>query len=268
MRSFKLALLALLVATPCWAQLLLTGAGGGASGPVSIATNSLIFTSAASQFLSQTGKITINQQKGTYDFWYKGPATGVVQVLYNFWDGTNANRLTVSLNASGAVVFANLTGNVNTANLLTTASVTDGSWHNVTIAFDTTQATANNRVIIYIDGPVAALTTNTQPAQNTNFSNNFASAYTIGQRNNAQFLNGNLAQVYYIDGQQLTPSSFITGTPGVPKTYSGTYTGTFDFFLPFSNGTSTTTLGADSSGEGNNWTLNAMTVANQSTDHP
>ena len=51
-------------------------------------------------------------------------------------------------------------------------------------------------------------------------------------------------------------------------TYSGTYAGVFDFFLPFSNGTSTTTLGADSSGESTNWTLNNMTTANQSTDYP
>lgn len=234
----------------------------GTSGPVSIATNSLNFVAASSQFLSQTGKITINQQKGTYSFWYKG-TTATNQVVYNFWDGTNANRISIQINA-GAVVFQATTASATVASLTTTATVIDGNWHNIHVAFDTTQATANNRVIIYIDGTVAALSTNTQPTQNLNFSNNFAAAYAIGQRNSSIFLNAKLAQVYYIDGQQLTPSSFITGTPGVPKTYSGpAISGTFDFFLPFSNGGA---LGTDGFAEGNNWTLN--NAPTQSSDHP
>ena len=41
------------------------------------------------------------------------------------------------------------------------------------------------------------------------------------------------------------------------------YTGTYDnngFYFPFSDGTSTTTLGYDSSGNGNNWTLNNVSL--------
>jgi hypothetical protein len=238
------------------------------SGAVSSATNSLIFTSASSQFLSQTGKITINQQKFTIACWFKTTAVAIGDIL-NFSDGTATNRIELLVNATGNVNFSAITANSTVASVITTAAFNDGNWHSIVVAVDTTQATANNRVIPYVDGAAAALGTNTQPAQNTNLSNNFAATYDIGARNGTvRFFNGNLAQVYYIDGQRLTPTSFITGTPGVPKTYSGTYTGTFDFFLPFSNGTSTTTLGADGSGEGNNWTLNAMTTANQSTDHP
>jgi hypothetical protein len=135
---------------------------------------------------------------------------------------------------------------------------------------DTTQVTAANSVQLFFDGTlVAAFSTATYPAQNTNFGNNSASTFFIGANfTPANFFNGKLAQVYYIDGQQLTPTSFISGTPGLPISYTGTYSGTFDFFLSFSNGASTVTLGADGSGEGNNWTLNNMTTANQSTDYP
>jgi hypothetical protein len=126
--------------------------------------------------------------------------------------------------------------------------------------------------MLYIDGTlVSSFSASSYPTQNTNLPMNFAHTYGIGAQiptGVSNYFNGKLAQLYYIDGQQLTPSSFITGTPGVPKTFSGSYTGTFDFFLPFSNGTSTTTLGADGSGESNNWTLNNMTTANQSTDYP
>lgn len=133
------------------------------------------------------------------------------------------------------------------------------------------QATANNRVRLYVDGTeVTTWTTNTNPSQNAALQTNFASPYSIGAFNNGtgNFFNGKLAQVYHIDGQQLTPSAFITGTPGTTKTYGGTYSGVFSFFLPFSDPTSTTTLGIDSSGQGNNWTLVNMTTANSSTDHP
>ena len=54
----------------------------------------------------------------------------------------------------------------------------------------------------------------------------------------------------------------------MPITFTGSYTGVFDFFLPFYNNASTTTLGQDSSGESNNWTLNNMAKTNQSADYP
>lgn len=243
--------------------------GGGPSGPVSIATNSLIFTAASSQFLSATGKVTLNQQKFTFATWFKYTAAGTNQFLMAFGDGTTNNQIQVSLRTTGVIRFVALAAAATVVSVPTTATFTDANWHHLVVAVDTTQAVAANSVLIYVDGTLQAVSSPTYAAQNTNLLNNFAAQYMIGgQAGPTLLLNGKLAQVYYIDGQQLTPSSFITGTPGVPKTYSGTYAGAFDFFLPFSNGASTTTLGADGSGEGNNWTLNAMTTANQSTDHP
>jgi hypothetical protein len=232
--------------------------------------NSLIFTAASSQYLSATGKTGINQQKFTFATWFLRASTGTNQLIY--WFGSNGNNfVSVSINSSGNIVFAATVASTSVASVTTSASYTDTTnWHHIVVAVDTTQATAANRIIIYVDGSVAALSSPTYPAQNTNLSNNYASAYYIG-RINLNLLNnfnGNLAQTYYIDGQQLTPSSFISGTPGIPITYTGSYAGTFDFFLPYGNDTSTTTLGYDSSGEGNNWTLNSMTTANQSSAYP
>jgi hypothetical protein len=71
-----------------------------------------------------------------------------------------------------------------------------------------------------------------------------------------------MAEFNYIDGQALTPSSFgAYDNNGVwqPKKYTGTY-GTNGFYLPFSNTTSTTTLVQDSSGNGNNWTPNNISL--------
>jgi Concanavalin A-like lectin/glucanases superfamily len=242
---------------------------GPSSQPV-IANSSLVFNLALSQYLSQTGKTNINQQKFTIALWLKASTTGANQVLYYAGDGSTNNSIRLRLASTGAISFISQTSSSTIVNLVTTATFIDGNWHHVVVAIDTTQGTASNRVLIYVDGSlISAFSTAAYPSQNTTLSNNYTARYNIGaQVSGSNFLNGKLAQVYYIDGQQLTPSSFITGTPGVPKTYSGSYMGVFDFFLPFSNGGSTALLGADGSGEGNAWMPVNMTTANQSADYP
>lgn len=232
--------------------------------------NSLIFTAASSQYLSATGKTGINQQKFTIATWFKTATTTSNMEFYIADDGTSTNETFMSMNAGGAISVGGLIGGSQKLALFTSATYTDGGWHHILLGIDTTRSTASDRAKLYIDGAlISAFSIATYPAQNTNLANNYASPYAIGKfRTAANFFNGNMAQFYYIDGQQLTPSSFISGMPGIPIAYAGSYTGTFDFFLPFSNGTSTTTLGADGSGEANNWTLNNMTTANQSTDYP
>lgn len=249
------------------------GSGHAPSSSSSTSSNSLIFTAASSQFLSATGKTNASTTKGTFAFWEKLASTGSQYDLWLSNDGTNNNLLIIFFTSTNNLEIETKISNSVDANLITTATYTDTSnWHHFVIAFDTTQATAANRVIIYFDGTqVSSFSTTSYPSQNDSINMNFAHTFCLGNGGIScisQYYNGKFAQFYYIDGQQLTPSSFITGTPGVPKTYSGTYTGNFDFFLPFSNGTSTTTLGTDSSGESNNWTLNNMTTANQSSDYP
>lgn len=235
---------------------------------VPVATgNSLIFTAASSQYLSATGKTNINQQKFTFATWFK-TSTASAQAFYYSGDGSGNNEVSARIQGSGSILLVGNTSGGTVLDLLTNSAYNDGNWHSLVVSVDTTQATNTNRAILYVDGSAATLSGPTYPSQNTNLSNNYADTYFVGQDIINSYFNGKMAQVYYVDGQQLTPSSFITGMPGVPKTYSGTYTGHFDFFLPFSNGASTTTLGADSSGESNNWTLVNMTTANQTTDFP
>jgi len=81
-------------------------------------------------------------------------------------------------------------------------------------------------------------------------------------------LGGYLAEVNFIDGQALTPSSFgetdaITGR-WKAKAYSGTY-GTNGFYLKFSDNSSLTTtsnvgIGKDFSGNANYWATNGISI--------
>ncbi|NBW23354.1 MAG: LamG domain-containing protein, partial [Caulobacteraceae bacterium] len=80
------------------------------------------------------------------------------------------------------------------------------------------------------------------------------------------YFDGYLANVHLIDGQALTPSSFTEtdATTGqlIPKAYTGSY-GTNGFYLKFDDNSSNTasTLGKDTSPNGNNWTPNNLQTA-------
>jgi hypothetical protein len=138
------------------------------------------------------------------------------------------------------------------------------------LAVDTTQATDTNRVKIYVNGTqITVFTTATYPAQNLDLEINNTNDHRIGSGSvgfsSSGYLDGYLTEINFIDGQALTPSSFgetdtITGV-WKPKKYAGTY-GTNGFYLNFSDnsGTTSTTLGKDSSGNGNNWTPNNFSV--------
>jgi hypothetical protein len=156
----------------------------------------------------------------------------------------------------------------STADVKSSAVYRDASaWYHIVCAIDTTQATAANRVKLYVNGSqVTALATATYPNQNTDMYVNAARAHQIGSSiTPSQFFDGYMTETYFIDGQALTPSSFgeTDSATGVwkPKAYSGTY-GTNGFYLKFADNSNTTaaTLGKDSSGNGNNWTPNNFSV--------
>tara|TARA_E500000318_G_scaffold81240_1_gene76487 strand:+ start:397 stop:3063 length:2667 start_codon:yes stop_codon:yes gene_type:complete len=89
----------------------------------------------------------------------------------------------------------------------------------------------------------------------------------LGRRGNGNYpFDGYMAEINFVDGQAYDPSYFaetdvITGQWN-PKKYGGGY-GTNGFYLNFSDnsGTTATTLGKDSSGNGNNFTPNNFSVS-------
>ena len=154
----------------------------------------------------------------------------------------------------------------------TTAVYRDpSSWYHVVYALDTTQATASNRVKMYINGvQITSFSSSTYPTQNldtyanstvAHYHNVFGSSYLSTTYACDQYL----AEINFIDGQALTPSSFgktnaVTGQ-WIPKKYGGTY-GTNGFYLKFADASAATAaaIGKDSSGNGNNWTPNNISV--------
>jgi hypothetical protein len=137
------------------------------------------------------------------------------------------------------------------------------AWYHIVVAQDTTQATESLRLRVWINGVQQTLTG--IPAQNYESGFNNAVQHEIGkQYSQSEYFPGYMAEVYFIGGSSLAASSFGRNNvdTGVwePIAYTGSYAGTNSFYLPFSDNTSTTTLGDDFSGNNNDWTLNNFSV--------
>jgi hypothetical protein len=161
-------------------------------------------------------------------------------------------------------------GYTTTYGITTTRVFRDpGAWYHIVLAFDATQSTAANKIRLYVNGveetTFSSDTRSSLSNQDWGYNNNVA--HYIGRNPNSDIrqFNGYLADCYLIDGQQLDPTSFTTtdATTGqlIPKAFSGSY-GTNGWHLDFADNSAATatTLGKDTSGNGNNWTPNNFSV--------
>jgi hypothetical protein len=118
---------------------------------------------------------------------------------------------------------------------------------------------------------ITSFATDTNPSLNENsFINNNVAHYIGNDSSLSSSVNydGYIAEINFVDGQALTPSSFgqTDSATGIwtPLPYYGTF-GTNGFFLKFQDSSA---LGDDTSGNGNDFTVNNLTSIDQTTDTP
>ena len=235
--------------------------------PLKYVNNSLRFRSSATAYLNRTNSSSVTNNKiFTYSLWVKRGSFGVTSSLLAGDNSTAIHYFGYGNSSIAADTLEFYDGQTAAWKIQTNAVYRDPSaYYHVILSVDTTQATAANRVRIYVNGVECSYATATYPAQNTVPNINVASMpLYIGRRSNVSqwYLDGYLTEINFIDGQALTPNSFGTfNSYGVwqPITYGGSY-GTNGFYLPFTNTTSTTTLGYDFSPNGNNWTTNNISL--------
>ena len=137
------------------------------------------------------------------------------------------------------------------------------AWYHLVVAIDTTQGTDTNRVKIYVNGvQETSFATATYPDQNYDTYINDDVRHTLASNytDNGQRFGGYWADTNLIDGLQLTPTSFgeLKNGAWIPINTSGLTFGTNGFRLQFKQvgvGTaSSTTIGADTSGNNNHYT--------------
>jgi hypothetical protein len=240
-------------------------AAAGLGGEYEI-SRSLRFNSADSAYLNRTPASASNRKTWTWSGWVKRSAFAT-QDLFNAYQDAN-NQTLIAFYSDALIVYTIHGGGAFDYGFQTTAVFRDPSaWYHVVAVFDSSNATAANRAIVYVNGvqQAGSMAFGDIPLNQDSIVNS-TNAHSLGRRGSgSQYFGGYLTEIHFIDGSALAPTDFgeFNSDTGVwqPKAYTGSY-GTNGFYLDFADnsGTTSTTLGADSSGNGNNWTPNNFSV--------
>ena len=225
----------------------------------------------ANSYLSISGSTPTNSKKFTYSFWVKRTTLGADQAILSY-ETNSANRGGIELQTGDQFRYFERVSNSTTVFVEPSRVFRDPSaWYHIVVATDTTQSTEADRVKIYVNGVQETdfATTPTYPALNSDTRANGSTVKNIGRRNvnNDYYFDGALSHVSFVDGSALAPTVFgqTESTSGIWKFKqpSGVTWGNNGFHLKFENSAS---LGLDSSGNTNNFTVNGNLV--QSVDTP
>jgi hypothetical protein len=148
------------------------------------------------------------------------------------------------------------------------------AWYNIHVRGDLDNGTASEKLKIYINNVEATYATDNRGSYSemTGFK---AGAWTIGDYYNYGYSPACLLTLFtYTDGHKYLPTDFCEVKEGalIPKDPSVTY-GNGGFRLAFASGTGTgtassTTIGADTSGNDNHWTTTNIVAGNVHPDNP
>jgi len=214
----------------------------------------------ANTYLTRTVSSASNRRTWTWSAWVKLGALSGNQSFFTS-RSDNANYSTIRIEPDRFHIFDLVSSGFN-YQVKTNRRLRDpNAWYNLVVAFDTTQATASNRIKLYVNGEQeTSLAESSYPAQNYEGFINRNRDHYIGQGGNqGDRFDGSMSHINFVDGTALTPSSFgstdsTTGEWKINTSPSVTY-GTNGFFI-LKDGNSVT----DQSGEGNNFTVGGGTL--------
>ncbi len=231
-----------------------------------VATQSLRFDDGSSAYLTRTPSGAGNQKTWTFSTWLKrgvlNPQSQILSVgntgagspwfLMYFADDDNLN------------VYWYTSGTVNSNQTFTPKFRDISAWYNIVLRMDTTQSTDTNRVKLYINGVEASHGNSQYPTENYDTLINGTSAHHIGRHGGGSYFDGYLAETIMLDGTSTDASSFGETKNGVwiPIDTSGLTFGTNGFRLEYKETSvgsgSSSTIGADTSGQNNHWTSSGI----------
>ena len=231
-----------------------------------------------------------NTKKCTLSFWFKlGTSTTASGNLISAWGGTGyLFQIFKYADNHGSypsyLMFQHYDGGSYNSQIRPNRSFEDRSkFYHCMYVWDSTESTNSDRIKIYIDGDqITSFSTSSYPSQNADFvltdkqsSDNTTvalgtNASQIGGTEN-QFYDGYLAEVNIVDGSALGPSTFglTDSSTGrwIPKSLSGITYGSNGARLTFAN-TAGLTIGDDTSGNTNDFTISNIATTDITTDSP
>ena len=246
-------------------------------------TNSLRFEDGDNPKLSRSVSTNGSGTNATLSVWVKRGNLGTRQQIYsNKTADSGFSAMNMYFNASNDRLYIDPHDGSNNKSLYTSRVFKDVSaWYHIVHTIDTTEATATNRLRLYINGEeVTDFATDQAPDQNSNLALSHSTGdQSIGDdpRDSSDLFDGYMAEYYFIDGLTLHCGHFGEPDPDNPtiwrpKKYEGSFSGTNTFFLEFKQtGTGTAgtgTIGADTSGNLNHLTSTNLTSIDTQGDTP
>ena len=238
---------------------------------------SLRFRGSSSTKMTRTfGTNTSNTTK-TISFWMKrgrlGGTGGMQNIFCTALSGNIEGRLRINTDDTLQFEDRDASGGSSDGRRTTTRVFRDvNSWHHITLVLDSTQGTELDRAKIYVNGTQDTDFSATRDiSQNYSFSIYRSSAenYISDGTGEGSFFDGYLAEINFIDGQALDASyfGFTDSQTGIwlPKRYEGTY-GNNGFHLEFKDNSSTSTLGKDTSGNQNDFSITNIGITLGTSD--
>ena len=176
---------------------------------------SCTFIRPDNNYYYRTPSSNSNRKTYTYSCWYK---RGLLSYsLGNVWEQkeNGQNYQVLFFRDDDKLEFHGYTssgGNQYTNRFVITRKFRDiSSWYHIIIAVDTTQATASNRVKIYVNGSqVTDFDTEDYPSQNfdTYINSTQQLRFGTGQAGGSQAYDGYMSEIWHYDGRQLEPTHF------------------------------------------------------------
>jgi hypothetical protein len=198
---------------------------------------SLKFDDGKSSALTRTPASAGNQRLWTFSAWAKKSTLDIDGYLLGIGSSSTPEFIKISNSSTDQFEYAYWNGSVYVYQVRATALLRDTSaWYHIVLAVDTAQGTAANRVKFYVNGTqLTDFSISTYPTQNADTRTNAAVEHRIGSVNGGGYYDGYIAEVNFIDGAALTPSSFGETKDGIwiPKDTSGLTFGTNGFHLTF-----------------------------------
>ena len=217
-----------------------------------------------------------NAKKFTVSFWIRFNEVEGNQTIMTNYGNNGGDTFAIQWRSDEGIGVIDLKNSGVDSNLETDQSIIDTTaWYHFVVIGDTTLSTAADRVQLYINGErVTVISSQTNPSQDSDFNWNKETGGTsvghvIGMSGNStnQFT-GQLAHIHNVDGTAYAATTFAETdtTSGIWKPIlnpSVTY-GNNGWFLKFENSGS---MGTDSSGNSNNFTVAGDLKQSNSTPH-
>ena len=238
-----------------------------AAGAAGVA-NSCRFNRADGPNMTKTPGSSGDLRKWTWSCWVKrGTIANGSQTMFNAGSSSNTQ---IRFDSDDTINFYQYSSSY-TARLATNAKYRDPSaWMHIVAHWDTDNGTAGDRMKLFVNGTeVTSFSADVNPSQNLDsyFGASGTAMYVGDKGDGAEEMDGYLAEVVFIDGQNLAPTSFgefneDSPTIWQPIDVSGLTFGTNGFYLDFEDSSN---LGNDKSG-GTDLTENNIAATDQSTD--